>query len=377
MKSIEPYRLFFPLGIFYGIWGVLGWVSYFLNLTPIFPIQAHFHIMTYGFMLAFIIGFIMTAVPNQTRSYPALPYEMFMILGLFIVNTFISDKPHMLYASTTLIFIIINLFIQDRYRHRRADVDSFFQFIRIGFAIGLVHSFLSLIHSLWPIPYVSTYFLKLLFYDGFVLFIVFGIGATLIPNMFGYKQSNVFVVQGIQKSSISRSQKAIILALLISFIVDLFMMQMFTKIVRFFILALLFNHRLKIYQLPPVRTSFTISVWASVWMTLIGYGLSALFPMYYIHALHVMLIGGFGLMILMIASRVTLAHGNYGFSLELKSKLLYILGSLIFLTALTRYTAVFWSKIYISHLGYAAIIWILTLLIWSFYFFKKMLIVNR
>jgi uncharacterized protein involved in response to NO len=377
-EKIEPYRLFFPLGIFYGIWGVLGWIVYFLDIDPIYPVEDHFRLMTYGFMLAFVCGFAMTATPKQTQTWPAAPYEIISVIVLMILNTFVLSRPIVLFASTTMIFIILNLFIYDRYKNRQNDVDAYFIFTRIGFFIGFIHSLLSWAHALFDITLISNQFMKILFYDGFILMIIIGVGTTLIPNMFGYKQFNVIQINSEKKhSAISRSLKIILILLILSFLYDLFFYDSYAKILRFILITILFNNRLYIFKLPVVKTRFTLSIYLSILLALFGYGISAFFPDYYIHSLHLMLIGGFGLMIILIASRVTLAHGNYGFEIELKSKLFYVLTGLITLAAFTRFTAIFLGERYISHLGYAAMVWALSLVIWAIFFFKKMLIIKR
>ena len=62
-KSIDPYRIFFPLGILLGAMGVSIWPLYYYGVTPGYSGRAHAFVQTDGFLYAFIIGFLLTDLP--------------------------------------------------------------------------------------------------------------------------------------------------------------------------------------------------------------------------------------------------------------------------------------------------------------------------
>jgi uncharacterized protein involved in response to NO len=91
-----------------------------------------------------------------------------------------------------------------------------------------------------------------------------------------------------------------------------------------------------------------------------------------IAGLHLLFIGGFSLLTLMVASRVILAHGSDGLSLE-KQRLPYWLpGGLILLASLTRWLAPIAPSSYLRHLGYAAGCFIVGTVIWGVHFLPRL-----
>ncbi|HEX9256014.1 MAG TPA: NnrS family protein, partial [Candidatus Angelobacter sp.] len=61
----EPFRVFFPEGVFAGILGVALWPLYFTGVSSFYPGQAHARIMAYGLFGGFIFGFLGTAMPRM------------------------------------------------------------------------------------------------------------------------------------------------------------------------------------------------------------------------------------------------------------------------------------------------------------------------
>jgi uncharacterized protein involved in response to NO len=103
----------------------------------------------------------------------------------------------------------------------------------------------------------------------------------------------------------------------------------------------------------------------------IGYIGATFSEVYYIHLMHLFYISGLSLLTLMIATRVTLSHGGHGTQLEIKSKSLKVIIGLFVLAALTRMSAGFIPVLYLSHLFYAASVWIIGMLVWAVVFLPK------
>ena len=78
------FRLFFLLGALYSIISLLIWGGFYAGfvIPPLFmvdPVSWHAHEMIYGFTLAIVAGFLLTAVANWTDSTPV---RGFHLLGL-------------------------------------------------------------------------------------------------------------------------------------------------------------------------------------------------------------------------------------------------------------------------------------------------------
>lgn len=77
-------------------------------------------------------------------------------------------------------------------------------------------------------------------------------------------------------------------------------------------------------------------LWCSGWCVLLGIWLYAVTPAHAVHGAHLMFIGGFSLMIFMIASRLTLSHGGFDLIFESRSPAYGWIGGLLIIAALSR-----------------------------------------
>ena len=105
-------------------------------------------------------------------------------------------------------------------------------------------------------------------------------------------------------------------------------------------------------------------LWISAWSLVVGLWAPVAAPAYAVHGLHISFIGGFGLMTLMIAARVTLAHGGYPAGLEVRLRAFPWIAGFALLAAFTRAAAFVDPRIYLHHLGYAAVAWVGAALLW-------------
>ena len=79
----EPFRIFFPAGVFAGIAGVSLWPLYFTGRLEFYPGLSHARIMAYGMFGGFIFGFLGTAMP---RMLAAKPLRLIEVLPLVLVH---------------------------------------------------------------------------------------------------------------------------------------------------------------------------------------------------------------------------------------------------------------------------------------------------
>jgi len=121
------------------------------------------------------------------------------------------------------------------------------------------------------------------------------------------------------------------------------------------------------WKLPSVRTTLAWCVWAAHWFAILAVWLVAIAPRYLIDLLHVLFIGGFSLLILAIATRVTLSHGGHDLAQERGSWPLRIGLSTGLIAMLARVGAPFAAFTYFAHLAWAGILWISGMLFWGFY----------
>ena len=80
----EPFRLFFPLAVLIGWVGVGHWLLYVLGVTSTFSGFFHGQVMMQAFMMAFALGFLLTAVPRRTQSPPPSTLEITVAAALLV-----------------------------------------------------------------------------------------------------------------------------------------------------------------------------------------------------------------------------------------------------------------------------------------------------
>ncbi len=370
MSSINenPYRLFFPAGLVLGFWGVALWILFFFGRIA-YPGTVHPDVMMGGFLLCFATGFLLTAAPRLTASFPMTKGEawvFFPLLAAQVAASFVFNKTYF-FAAGVLLLASLVLFLVRRFRSRTVRPPDSFMFIGAGLILTIVSLAGLLIDTVSPLPWYLVSCAREYFFQGFILFMVIGVGTKLIPMLTGHAAFDL------QAGSVTRSRSLSVL--LLAFIATFVAGPVFPRealLVRGVLLAAIFVLYWKILRLPKSRTWQSWGLWVSAWMMGSGVLLSGIYTDYRIHFLHIYFISGLGLLTLMIATRVTLAHGGHGLQLESRSKTLPAVIILILMAAAARAAAGFVHTSYLDHLLYASLIWCAALLLWASVFVKRM-----
>src|SRR5437868_10621732 len=83
-KPIDPYRIFFPLGIILGAAGVSIWPLYYYGVTEGYSGRAHALVQTDGFLYAFVVGFLLTAIPRFTGTETPSRAVQYVLAALLV-----------------------------------------------------------------------------------------------------------------------------------------------------------------------------------------------------------------------------------------------------------------------------------------------------
>ena len=86
---------------------------------------------------------------------------------------------------------------------------------------------------------------------------------------------------------------------------------------------------------------------------------------------HLILIGGFNLILFAVATRVVFGHAGEREKTSGRMVSMRWVGALLLIAALTRVSADFLPSVYQSHLGYAAVFWLSAALVWSVLVFPR------
>jgi len=356
----EPYKIFFPLGIMYGIWGAGLWLLQAVGFPMPYPAALHSLVMMGGFLGAFAFGFLTTAVPRMTRSFPLRRSELIWILTPLLILPVISfsSRPEIVAAALALAFSGMIKFAFVRYRGRKAEPPDSFVFV----GLGLVGGFTGLMGG-WLAPAATkiAVFGRLFFLHGFIASLVLGVGSRLVPALLGRAP---LPGDCSSESRVSQRRKKFLLLagfFLISFFVEVWGSVLAGKLMRAAIMTWITMRFWMIWRWPIVRSIVSWLIWVASWFCLIGSWGGALLPSYAIHFFHLEFISGFGVLTLMIATRVVLAHGGFNLILESRLKILWWIGLLIISAALARLAAGFQLLSYSFLIGFASMLWILGL----------------
>ena len=373
-REVEPYRVFFPQGIFFGLLGVGVWGAYDMGWIQTIPSWWHIDLQIQGFLSAFVFGFLFTAVPRFTMAQP-MGRRLLQIGSclLLAANLFTVFGFKALGRYTYVGFFAFSLgFIVSRFLKRKQAPPEEFGLVGLGLLMGLIAT-LCRAASL-------SFFLEgetlgnRLFTEGMMVLLVLGVGGKLFPLFFGLIQGNMDPSQALKKRTWT-SRHLSVVALGIAYASTFYLEYKLKVLSVFWIRAIVatviaFNLS-QIYRWPKTGGVLVRFLWVSAWAVLLSLWGTALHPEYRLPVLHVMFIAGFGLMILCIATRVTLGHGGYDKSLEKRSKSLAFGGVLLILAVLARSLAPLFPERYFAFLSLASWTWVVGLILWGAVFVPK------
>jgi uncharacterized protein involved in response to NO len=354
----EPYRIFFPLGIFYLLWGTMLWLPQIWSVGS-YPVLAHRYLMLNGFTASFIAGFLMTAVPkfSQTKTAEYGEIYVFLIATIFgLVCAFLGKESYSYMASASQAAIIL-FFLFRRIAKRKTNPPYSFVFIFAGLLLWIIS-------ALMGIFTVSDAF-KNLHYEGSIAAIILGVGSRLVPGILGH----VEIVQT-QRAHYETDKPFLLTvplhfyAMIFFFVMSYFLTDPAGITIRASIVVLVGFFYWKLHHAPKERTALTWNIWFSCWLILLSFILKIFWQDGMIHASHAFFFCGLVLLTLLIATRVLQSHGPKDKGLE-NLKVLYAVTFLILLAGATRVSAILMPEYYFRHLGYSSIILCLAVILWG------------
>lgn len=358
----EPYRLMFPLGIFFLLWGIFLWVPQIWNQDN-YPVLTHRTLVLNGFMAMYVGGFLMTAVPKFSRTHVATPREALSYIFLsstIVLLSYIVDEKYVLLLSS-LQALLLFLFAFRRFKITTASPPFSFIFIFLGILLWILSGVAGQFFT--EIPQIS------LQYDGAILAIILGIGSKLIPGILGHSEvlnSQSFLTE---KKTYLKSVPPYFYALMLLYAISFLIEIQYGTWVRFFIVLIISLKFWKLHLLPPIKSALTYCIWFCAWLILSSIFLKAIWQDGFIHAGHSFFINGIVLLSILVATRVLVAHGPMKKELE-NSKWLHAITFFVVLAAATRVSAYLMPESYNRHLAYSSLSLGLGIIIWSYKYLR-------
>ena len=359
----EPYRFLFPLGTLFLMVGVGLWILPALG-HEIYPVKIHRYFMINGLMGCFVAGFLMTAIPQFSKSFKCKYIEVIafgfvtVIGGIF--SYFLDFDSSYLFGSIQGFLLLIFIFL--RVLKRKENPPYSFIFVMAG---ALIWSMIFFFHM-----FLSEEIAKTLHQEGVFMCMILGIGSRLFPGILGHSeivstQKKTYEVPGSMLSTVPRYFFLLPFIFLAAYVFPEFWKRAIQTVIVFWIAIKYW----KIFSFPRNRNSLTYCLWITTWLIPLSFFYSCFRLEDGIHSQHAIFIGSFVLVTSLIAIRVLQAHGPKDKEIE-SSSLISLITSLILLSAILRVLAFYQSDHYFGILALSAIILLLAIVLWSIKFLK-------
>lgn len=364
----SPYRWLFALGFLHAVIGTLIWIFFAWNGIA-YPGPWHSYVMMNGFVFAMAAGFLMTAIPQFLSATPCRVWELAVAILLCsspLVFYFFPenlDWPGWLSLASGMWLVF---YISLRALGARRRVPESFPFVVLGI--------LSLIAGGLFVLADYRVFGRFLIFESAWIALIMGIGSRLLPALLGWAPS---MTEQLLRQEPKAGNRGVFLVLLLLHLLGLYLFYEgllgASDLTLTLVLTIVAFRDWKIHRWPAHRTALSVLLWMSIWLLILGRFSMGWYPEYRVHLAHVGFIGGFALMTLGVASRVIWSHGAYPDSEKSDSRVLIVLATCFVLAVATRVSAIFLGPdSYVRHLAYAAIIFILGLVVWAGRFGPKL-----
>lgn len=370
--AAEPFRVFFITSAIFSIVAALLWPGFYAGWLHFYPAVSHARIMVECFAGAFVIGFLGTAGPRMLSAPRLTPAEFAALLSLHLTCGVFHLAGWNAWGDACFIALLaafIAMLGGRMLRHRCDAPPPPMLLAMLGLLCGIAGA------TMWLRPEwhatAATYRLAgLLLYQGFLLGPVMGVGSFLLPRLLGGEFGEPATASDRRRAWLRTLLTAA--ALLASFAIEVAVHPASGILLRTVAVG---------FALTGIRWrggEGTLARALVRWclpLLLIGTAAPAFAYPRHVALDHLLFIGGFGLMILIVASRVLFGHSGALAGFAEKSRTARWMIALVILAALTRASAEFWPRILVSHHNYAAALWSLATVIWLVWharrFFKK------
>ena len=358
----EPYRLFFFSGAVWSIIGVALWPLYYAQQLGFYPSFVHARIMIEAFGAAFVVGFLGTAGPRMATAPKLTPLELFWLFALHQACGISHLTLHMARGDMFFIALLGSLLLCLVIRvvkFRKEAPPPQLLLALTGLICGITGASLLLSNATLLDPQ-RLRLANLLLYQGLLLPPVLGIGAFVFPRMLGGDFGDPKTAAQ-SRTKLIRAVMAAVL-LIVSFILESSGQIILGYALRALVAA--------VYLLMEVRWktaqsgSLTTGLFWSLILGWLGLALAGFFYTQHVSVEHLLYIGGFGMLMLIVGSRVLFGHSGDLDGFFVKSKWVRFLVFLGVLAAITRATPAWVPSTTVSHHIYAAVTWGLLALFW-------------
>lgn len=378
----EPFRIFFPLGIAMGIIGVSLWPLYFTGLFKFYPGVMHARLMMEGFLGAFIVGFLGTAGPRLTGTPHFSRGELWGLLTLYAAAIAVQIAGHPFAGDAIFLALLLTFAVRLGWRFsQRTDLPPpSFALVAFGFLNAVAAVVLLLIGANGDGNPRCTLLGSMLLHQGFVLYLVLGIGGFLLPRILKLPPKPEFPESrtpppGWRSAAIFAA--SIGLVLFASFVFEVLTGATRTAaLIRFVAAGAFLASEIPAHRSAAPRLTIIICLRAALVFILFGLLFPVFWPMQRVAGMHVVFVGGFSLITFTVATRVVLGHSGFGHLFPTRLPFLIATALLLICGMSLRIAGDFLFLQRGSLLGDASYLWMLAAAIWGWQVLPKVRIAD-
>ncbi|HEX9642281.1 MAG TPA: NnrS family protein [Candidatus Krumholzibacteria bacterium] len=368
----RPYAFLFPLAAILGTFGVGHWILYGRGYLQSYTGQGHALVQIQGFLACFAFGFLFTMIPRRTQTAPPRAAEVVLSGTLLSIGAVGALLEKWLVSELAFLFAlgVLLRFLRGRSGGEANDGSGAgsFVLVRAGLFCGIAGAILVALAAVSTLPDWVLPTGRACLQEGLFLGLVLGMGRLLHPALMGVSGADC----GGPRSALRSSQIAGGLLL------SSFVAQGWIASTGHLLLAYRIAHGLRgclvlwylltavgAQRRPRSPGSHRHWIWLAFWMLPLGFLASAAFPSHRVSLMHIVFVGGFGLLSFGVGRHVTLAHGPRPELVHHKSWLVLLFGSLFLFAMLTRVSSDLMPELYWIHIEGAAAAWIAALAVWT------------
>jgi uncharacterized protein involved in response to NO len=372
---IEPFRIFFPLGVFLAWIGAGHWLLYATGVAATYSCRFHGLVQMQAFMMAFAIGFLLTALPRRTQTRPVTRIEMVALATALVVTTGAAIAEYWVIAEAAYaaLFALLIEFALSRFLKSAVGrrPPAAFVLLPIAALQGMGGAVLIAAAELKNVAPWTSHLGLLLVEQGVFLCLAVGVGRLVLPLM-GGTPPPADLGSAPRETWKALAYASVGTAIFASLMLEHLGFERSGPLLRAIVVSLGVGFGAGARRLPGKPGLHRKLVWLSVWLMPVGLIVSAVWPDYRVPALHILFIGGFSLMVFGVGTHVALSHFNMEQLALGRPPAVIILGA-AFLIALGARLAADFSNTYFLHLGWAAAAWIVGSAVWLVFFCSKLL----
>ncbi len=271
-------------------------------------------VQTQGFMTCLIVGFLFTMIPRRTGTGPPATWQVLLgALGPVVMAASAWERNWQMAQFCWLVTALVTVaFVVSRFVsvQARRGAPTGFVWIPVAFLLGIAGSVMAYVGDGRETALTMVQLGEELVQQGMLLGFVLGVGSLALPLMTrGEQPPDAGAGQRDRLIRLGHLVGAAILVL--SFWLEVSGSIRLGLLMRGVTVLTVLLTDPQIWR-PPRRPGLNVRViLVAVWLLPTGYLVGAIFPDYAMGALHISLIGGFGLLALAVSAQLILGHGGY------------------------------------------------------------------